>query len=263
MQVIFVLWILCAFGLVLLFHPAGDLSALSFFTYIFFYMSTLGVVVAGFMIFVAGRSKKRDLVIEMENLESVVPLHLEALVRKRRTLVSEDAYGNRDFGKWDKELNYFLDSVIRPKSATVPRQMLKDRVEHLVGEALQKGTNNFDSRMDPIEYEHFCAELLRKSGWSAVVTQAAGDQGIDVRASKGSYVVAVQCKLYSSPVGNKAVQEVHAGAGFAGCNKAIVVSNAGYTSSAKMLARSLGVSLMHHDDLPKLDIYFGRDNARA
>ena len=59
----------------------------------------------------------------------------------------------------------------------------------------------------------------------------------------------VQCKLYSQPVGNKAVQEAFAAKNFQGCDVAVVVSNASYTQSARQIASTTGVLLLHHDEL--------------
>jgi restriction system protein len=61
----------------------------------------------------------------------------------------------------------------------------------------------------------------------------------------------VQCKLYSSPVGNKAVQEVIAGRAFENADMAAVVSNMAFTKSARVLAQQAGVDLLHHDELPR------------
>jgi len=32
-------------------------------------------------------------------------------------------------------------------------------------------------KVSPVEFEHFCADILRKNGWKARLTQASGDQG--------------------------------------------------------------------------------------
>ena len=63
---------------------------------------------------------------------------------------------------------------------------------------------------DGIAYEHYCVSKFQEAGWNAKVTQASSDQGCDLIAEKGVVKLIVQCKLYSSPVGNKAVQEVRA-----------------------------------------------------
>lgn len=114
-----------------------------------------------------------------------------------------------------------------------------------------EGTSYSDD-MDPIEYENMCADILADGGWKTKMTSASGDQGVDIYAEKNGKSVVLQCKMYSSPVGNKAVQEAYAGMGFMGASMAIVVTNSSYTQSAKQLATSLGVLLLHHDELEDL-----------
>jgi Restriction endonuclease len=79
-----------------------------------------------------------------------------------------------------------------------------------------------------------------------------GTKGVDVIARKDGISVAIQCKRYSNPVGNKAVQEVFAGKGYVGADIGVVVSNTTFTPQAKELASNLGVLLLHHDELPEL-----------
>lgn len=105
---------------------------------------------------------------------------------------------------------------------------------------------------DPYEYEEMVAEKLRCLGWKASVTPGSGDQGADVIAELNKLKLVVQCKLYSKPVGNKAVQEVASAQQFFGGDFAAVVSNNDYTKSARQLAESLGVFLMHHSELAGL-----------
>jgi len=103
--------------------------------------------------------------------------------------------------------------------------------------------------MSPAEFEQRCADYLSLKGWHARITQYSGDQGVDVIARKSSHVLALQCKLYSSPVGNKAVQEAFAAKAYTGATKVAVVSNQRYTRSARKLASKTGVSLIHFTDL--------------
>ncbi|WP_196757689.1 restriction endonuclease, partial [Gluconobacter potus] len=64
-----------------------------------------------------------------------------------------------------------------------------------------------------------------------------------------SLQIVVQCKLYSQPVGNKAVQEIYTAKQHQQADEAIVVSNAGYTIPARQLAATTGVHLLHHQEL--------------
>ena len=106
--------------------------------------------------------------------------------------------------------------------------------------------------MSPIGYEHYCAELLKDYGWNTRVTKGSGDQGIDVIAKRDSMIAVIQCKKHSKPVGNKAVQEVFAGKTFEDADVAAVVSNSGYTNSAKTLANKNKILLLHHSELSDL-----------
>jgi HJR/Mrr/RecB family endonuclease len=76
---------------------------------------------------------------------------------------------------------------------------------------------------------------------------------VDVVAEKGGRRIVIQCKLYSQPVGNSAVQEVAAARAHERADYAAVVSNNTYTPAAKQLAASNGVLLLHHSDLQALD----------
>lgn len=114
------------------------------------------------------------------------------------------------------------------------------------------GNSTLDTINDPYEYEHVIAELLNAHGWQARATSGSGDQGVDVVATFNDTTLVIQCKLYSQPVGNKAVQEVHAGLGFMRATHAAVVTNSSYTKSARQLAQQLGVILIHHDQLQEL-----------
>jgi restriction system protein len=108
------------------------------------------------------------------------------------------------------------------------------------------------SSMDPIEYERYCAEVMRRDGWHAETTAASGDQGVDVVATLQGVILVLQCKRYSRPVGNSAVQEVLAGKSYYRAQIAAVVSTAPYTASAQELAKRCGVMLLRHTDLPNL-----------
>ena len=106
---------------------------------------------------------------------------------------------------------------------------------------------------DGIDFEHWCADVLISSGWEATVSKASGDQGVDILATRGSIILAVQCKRYGSPVGNKAVQEAFAGKQHVNATHACVIATSGFTKSAKELAISTGVLLVAPEDIPLLD----------
>lgn len=113
-------------------------------------------------------------------------------------------------------------------------------------------------RMEGHEFEYFCAELLKKSGFEDVeVTRGSGDQGVDILALKEDIRYAIQCKNYSAPLGNKPVQEVYAGKTFYNCHVGVVMTNSTFTKGAVELADSVGIILWDKQRLDKMMIKTG------
>lgn len=107
--------------------------------------------------------------------------------------------------------------------------------------------------MEGHEFEYFCADLLRKDGFSEVsVTRGSGDQGVDILATKGGIKYAIQCKNYASALGNKPVQEVSAGKIFYNCHVGVVLTNSTFTAGAVSLAKATGVLLWDRSVLSEL-----------
>lgn len=104
--------------------------------------------------------------------------------------------------------------------------------------------------MDGYTFESFCAKLLRSNGYSDVsVTSGSRDQGIDIIAYKDKIKYGIQCKCYSTDVGNSAVQEANAVRMFYNCNVGVVLTNRFFTISATDLAESIGIVLWDRDFL--------------
>jgi hypothetical protein len=150
-----------------------------------------------------------------------------------------------------------LDSIIAILVVLIAFFILRGRYlrrqEYLNAIALFK----WDPSMSPTQFEQACADILVIKGWNAHITIKSGDQGIDIVAEKFGIKIILQCKKYSKPVGNRAVQEAHTGRAFAGADVAAVVSNMTYTPSAIKLAQSTGVVLLHFTDLGRADEIFG------
>lgn len=104
--------------------------------------------------------------------------------------------------------------------------------------------------MDGLEFEKFCANVLKKSGfYDVTVTQGSGDYGIDILAKKDTITYAIQCKCYKEPVGNKAVQEAYSGKAFYNCMVAVVLTNNYFTQAAIETAKRNAVVLWNRDYL--------------
>jgi restriction system protein len=202
----------------------------------------------------------------LEPVKRLINQHIATLSRKWGQTIYRDDYGNLKLDRWLQEFDYFFDNVLRKDrliaaSLTSPQRELwakenahKDIVDAIFKhQATQVKSNphlsvNVDG-LDPLEFEHYCADMLRSSGWDVRVTLASGDQGIDLIAIRGNVKAVFQCKKYSQPVGNGAVQEIIAGKHFEQAHIAAVVSNSTYTQSAKQLATTTGVHLLHFTEL--------------
>jgi restriction system protein len=191
-----------------------------------------------------------------------------ALRVRKLQLVTADAYGTVDVTKWVREKEHFLKTRVLPLLASAGLSeewpLIAREVDHQIEiaastvptgaqQAYVSDPHFFDPRMTPTDYELHCALLLRSTGWDAQTTVASGDQGTDVIARRNGLVLVVQCKLYSQPVGNSAVQEISAARMHYQADYAAVVSNASFTTAARQLARTNGVFLLHHEELLVFD----------
>lgn len=110
--------------------------------------------------------------------------------------------------------------------------------------------------MDGHEFEYWCAALLRENGFQQVeVTQASGDDGVDILAEKDSIRYAIQCKRYNTYLGNKPIQEVHTGKAVYNCHVGAVMTNQYFTDGGKRAAMATGTLLWDRDWLRKHIVY--------
>ena len=113
-------------------------------------------------------------------------------------------------------------------------------------------------QMDPYEFEHFIADLWERMGWSAEVSSAAMDEGLDVIARKSTPYdqrVAIQAKRYgpNTTVGSPDIQQyaslLHQ---YDGIDKVLVVTTNEFTGQARDLAERLNVKLINGTELAEL-----------
>lgn len=216
-------------------------------------------------------------------LKDIPEEHWAVLYRKRSRLLTKDEYGSIDGVAWEKELRRYVTKHLIPhcnydhehaacmwmhsadhmtafaKSSEILVVTLANLVEknlcaNMVALEKANSPRHADQRpQNPYEYEHYCAKILRDNGWEVAVTKASGDQGADIRAKKNGVSIVVQCKLFSSPVGNKAVQEVYASQRYYSAAYGVVITNNGFTKSARQLAAASSVMLIHDSEIDKLD----------
>lgn len=193
-------------------------------------------------------------------IQQQVDKHRSALSRNFRNALVRNDYGVTVSDRRPKAILEFLASIGFAGEGLATSEAIDEVIADLEGDAQAKQAVGFNPSVVPVnghEFEHWVADALRKFGWETMVTPMAGDQGIDVIANKNGLRVGIQCKLYSQPVGNKAIQEAMAGARYHGLHRAAVLSNASFTRSAQDLAASTDVLLLSQFDLPELDRLLG------
>ncbi|UQS84608.1 restriction endonuclease [Apilactobacillus apisilvae] len=107
--------------------------------------------------------------------------------------------------------------------------------------------------LDGYQFEKYTYNLLNKLGFQQIkITKGSNDYGIDILAKNGETSYGFQCKLYSSPIGIKAIQEVSAGIEYYKCKKAVVITNSYFTPNAITAGKALEVDLWNRDKLLEL-----------
>lgn len=189
----------------------------------------------------AEKSKEQFVVSEMVK-------HYATLNMKFKRSTTYDEYGIMQFDdrKFDADLAYFAKNVL--KDETLSKTFLFSCFVE-AGAIAETGDFDLSQVKTGEDYERFVRELCEDSAFECAMTPKTGDQGVDLIVSKGSIRIAIQCKYYSSAIGNAAVQEVIAGKNFYNCDYACVVSNQDYTHQAKTLARASDVELLSHETL--------------
>ena len=176
-------------------------------------------------------------------IRKLVKQHSQTLLIKKRQSLYEDAYGVLVADDWIKELNYFIGRVVAPAlnircdktMLSLYRPIIMRILVDIEGESGKTYTPKPSLPPTGYDYEKEICSRLKRLGFNARTTKVSGDQGVDVLAIKNGVSFAIQCKLYSQPVGNKAVQEVNSGREVYGTDYGVVVSNASFTKSAHQL----------------------------
>jgi restriction system protein len=226
------------------------------------YIVAFVLFVAVYAVFIWRKARQ-----QRTGIRKLIRTHLKTLVLKRARGFTRDDYGRLVDSGWSKEIAYFYEHVI-PESLRTEHglsdvaDLIEQEIRKLPDSTVEQWTMAGASASGE-EFEHFVSDHLEDSGWHVRHTGRSGDQGADLVAEKAGVSVAVQCKMYAQPVGNKAVQEALAAQRYYATDHAAVVSNAAFTKSAIQLARSADVLLVHASDLDTLDRLLQDDTAAA
>ena len=149
-------------------------------------------------------------------------------------------------------------ALLRADKTKFVAENVSEVLSDFLSETSSDTADSMFSRIDSMkgkEFEKYCMELLKKNGFMDIKgTPASGDQGVDILAKKDGITYAIQCKGYSSPVGNRAVQEVYSGKSCYNCMVGVVLTNNYFTTAAKETAEKNQILLWDKDELHRLII---------
>jgi restriction system protein len=215
------------------------------------------------------RAHRRRLAHEVidRRLTEGLSIHAPALVAGYLRLRRQDSFGGIDESAWLKEINRFFRACLvdwddrqhRAWSGTPHYLTWVDRVKQFAAaKSAERAADDESVHADaelfsPRQYELHCAKILQAAGWQTQPTPPTRDSGADVIAEKGRWRVAIECKRYGEPVGNRAVQQVYTAKSLYRAEAACVVAPNGFTAQAEREAYALGVVLLHHSELGGLE----------
>lgn len=194
------------------------------------------------------KKEKRDLEYDLALLYKAkkFTLDIKELEKQKIALKSQIEQLKQNKLKIEKDISNLKEN----------KALLIDKIEQ-VNSLTPKFSTEFsiekvDALQTGLDFENYFAILLDKLGFYDIkVTEGSGDFGIDVLAYSDDILYGFQCKLYSSAVGNKAIQEAYSGKTHYNCNIAVVVTNNYFTEQARKQAKETNVLLWDRSILVK------------
>ena len=131
-----------------------------------------------------------------------------------------------------------------------PLQEIKEIVESVERDRYAdsiSNTNNINS-LSGTEFEVVCKHLIEKMGFTAEMTKATGDGGIDIIAYNpqpllsGKYII--QCKRYSGSVGEPIIRDLYGVVTSERANKGILMTTGTFTAPAIRFAEGKPLELI-------------------
>ena len=167
----------------------------------------------------------------------------------RKILITKEQYLKRakiidDLSVVNEQTKVDIEKIIKEEQDWRRKQQGLQPIEY----ELQQIDN-----MDGRQFELWCEALLKQNGFEKTeVTQGSNDQGVDIIAVRDEIRYAIQCKCYSSDLGNTPVQEVHTGKAIYHCHVGVVMTNRYFTAGAKQAAEATGTLLWDRDKIKEM-----------
>jgi Holliday junction DNA helicase RuvB len=112
--------------------------------------------------------------------------------------------------------------------------------------------------MPGVEFERFVADLFRRIGYSAELTAATGDHGIDIILRKFGRVIVVQCKQWDGAVGEPVLRDFYGSMVAWRADAGFVVTTSNFTLQAEAFAKGKPIELYDVDSIVGLYLDIGK-----
>lgn len=140
--------------------------------------------------------------------------------------------------------NFHADKLGELWDEALEEKILEHFERNLSGKNLKRWDTSFINSLSGYEFESLLEKFFKTMNYHVVLTPNTQDQGADLIIERDNQRTVVQAKCYKNKnVGNSAVQEIVAAKKYYRAEKALVVTNSSFTSSAIELADMNNVEL--------------------
>lgn len=105
--------------------------------------------------------------------------------------------------------------------------------------------------MNEHAFELAVANLFRRNGYTAEVSNRGGDGGVDIILEKAGRRIAVQCKRYKGSVGPHAARDLWGTMHHLGYSEGCIVTTIGFTKGVKDFVQDKDIHLVDLNDILK------------
>ncbi len=116
----------------------------------------------------------------------------------------------------------------------------------------EKSKRAFWLNLSGLAFEQQLADLYTRLGFSANVTKASGDEGVDIVLTRNRKTIIVQCKQHSKPVGPAIVRELYGAMISFKADSAILACTSGFTVGVSRFVKGKPIELIDVDAILRM-----------
>jgi len=154
------------------------------------------------------------------------------------------------------DIDVFIQRIANHR-AFLPGQPITVEVLHAINEFFGSGSVYPDllavadgiRGMGGMEFENWTADLFRRAGFQVDLTQASGDHGIDLMASRDRSLIAVQCKRWDGSIGEPVLRDLFGAMTAVNARRGCLITTGTFTAQAQQFSRGKPLTLIGFETL--------------